>query len=192
VSEHAEHVAHHFDDAEQQYQASALGMWAFLVTEVMFFGGAFTAYVIYRTLYPAAFAHASHHLDVWLGTFNTGVLITSSLTMALAVWAAQTSRRRTLVTMLILTMVLGAVFLVVKGSEYAHKFHEGLVPGAAFTYAGPEAPQAELFFSLYFALTGIHALHMVIGLGLLTWLVVGALRGRFHAHYATPVDLTGL
>jgi cytochrome c oxidase subunit 3 len=112
--------------------------------------------------------------------------------MALAVWAAQTSRRRTLVTTLVLTMLLGAVFLVVKGSEYAHKFHEGLVPGAAFTYPGSDAPQAELFFSLYFALTGIHALHMVIGLGLLTWLLVGALRGRFHADYATPVDLTGL
>jgi cytochrome c oxidase subunit 3 len=192
VSEHAAHVAHHFDDAEQQYQASALGMWVFLVTEVMFFGGALATYVVYRTQYPAAFAHASHHLDVWLGTFNTVVLIGSSLTMALAVWAAKTSRRRTLVTTLLLTMAFGTVFLVVKASEYAHKFHEGHLPGPTFHYPGPEAPQAELCFSLYFALTGIHALHMVIGLGLLTWLVVGALRGRYHAAYATPVDLTGL
>ena len=191
--EHAAAVAHQFDDAEQQRAASTLGMWAFLAQEIMFFGGAFSAYVAYRTLYPDAFAHASHHLDVRLGMFNTAVLIASSLTMALAVYAAQTGRRGwTIAAWLGLTMGLGATFLGVKAYEYAHKFHEGLVPGPAFTYAGPEAPQAQLFFSMYFVLTGLHALHMVIGIGLLAWLVREALRGRYGATYHTPIENTGL
>jgi cytochrome c oxidase subunit 3 len=184
--------AHQFDDAEQQRDASTLGMWVFLVTEIMFFAGMFTAYVIYRALYPEAFAHASHHLDVALGTINTAVLITSSLTMALAVHAAQVGRRSLLLAFLFLTMALGATFLVIKGVEYAHKFHEGLVPGPGFRYAGPDAPQQQLFFSIYFGLTGLHAAHMVIGLGLLTVLVLQARRGRFGPAYHTPVEITGL
>jgi len=185
-------VAHHFDDATQQYEASALGMWVFLVTEIMFFGGLFTAYVAYRSAFPGAFAHASNHLNITLGAINTFVLIGSSLTMALAVHAAQVGRRRHLVVMLIVTMLLGSVFLGIKAYEYAHKFHEGLVPGPAFTYAGPDAPQAQLFFSVYFAMTGLHALHMVIGLGVLAVLVAGASRGAFGPHYYTPVELSGL
>ena len=191
MADHAH--AHHFDDAEQQHEASTLGMWLFLVTEVMFFGGVFTVYVAYRSLYPEAFGHASHHLDVRLGTFNTAVLIGSSLTMALAVRAAQLGRRHTLIIgWLLATMLLGSTFLGVKAYEYWHKFHEGLVPGPLFAYAGPDAGQAQLFFSVYFAATGLHALHMVIGLGLLTWLVRQAGRGRFSAAYYTPVELMGL
>jgi cytochrome c oxidase subunit 3 len=185
-------LAHQFDDVEQQRDAATLGMWVFLVTEVMFFGGMFTAYVVYRSLFPAAFGHASNHLDVRLGTTNTAVLITSSLTMALAVYAAEIGRRRALLWSLAITMVLGLTFLCIKFYEYAHKFHEGLVPGPAFTYAGPDAKQAELFFSVYFVMTGVHALHMVIGVGLLTWLVLGARRGRFGPTYNTPVELCGL
>jgi cytochrome c oxidase subunit 3 len=184
--------AHQFDNAEQQYEASALGMWVFLVTEIMFFGGMFTAYVVYRAAYPGVFVHASHHLDITLGLFNTSVLITSSLTMALAVHAAQTGHRRLLLTMLGVTLLLGAVFLGVKGYEYAHKFHEGLVPGPGFTYAGPDAAEAQLFFSIYFALTGFHALHMVIGLGILGTLIGFAWSGMFGRHYHTPVELSGL
>jgi len=175
---HAGH-AHHFDDALQQRDASTLGMWIFLVTEVMFFGGLFTAYVTYRALYPDAFAHASHHLDVVLGTFNTAVLITSSLTMALAVHAAQVGRRGRLVACLCLTALLGATFLVVKVFEYAEKFEHHLVPGPGFSWPEPaESPHVQLFYSLYFAMTGLHALHMVIGLGVLTWLILAARRGR--------------
>ena len=191
MAELAHPVAHHFDDAEQQRGAASLGMWVFLVTEVMFFGGMFTAYVVYRTVFPAAFAHASNHLDVRLGTLNTVLLICSSLTMALAVHAAQRGRRH-VVPWLLATMALGAGFLGIKFAEYAHKFHEGLVPGPGFAWTGPDAPQAQLFLSLYFAMTGAHALHMVIGLGLLAWLVLGARRGRFGPAWHTPVELTGL
>jgi cytochrome c oxidase subunit 3 len=185
-------VAHHFDDAEQQREASSLGMWLFLVTEIMFFGGVFTAYVAYRAAYGSAFVHASHHLDILLGATNTAVLIASSLTMALAVHAAQTGSKRALQLFLVLTMVLGSVFLGIKAVEYAHKFHEGHVPGPFFTWEGPEAGQAELFFSLYFGMTGLHALHMIIGIGVLTVLLVEATRGRYGPHYNTPVELTGL
>jgi cytochrome c oxidase subunit III len=189
---HAGH-AHHFDDALQQREASTLGMWIFLVTEVMFFGGLFTLYVAYRALYPDAFAHGSHHLDVTLGTFNTAVLITSSLTMALAVHAAETGRRGRLLAMLALTAVLGFVFLGVKAWEYADKFAHHLVPGPDFAWPdAAEAPHVQLFYSLYFAMTGLHALHMIIGLGVLTWLMLAARRGRFGPAYATPVEVSGL
>ena len=191
--EHAAAVAHQFEDAAQQRGASTLGMWVFLVNEIMFFGGPFCAYVAYRSLFPGAFGHASSHLDVRLGALNTAVLIASSLTMALAVHATQTGRRgRTIAAWLLVTMALGSTFLVVKAYEYAHKFHEGLVPGPAFTYAGPDAPQAQLFFSIYFALTGLHALHMVIGIGLLAWLARAASEWRYGPAYHTPVENSGL
>jgi cytochrome c oxidase subunit 3 len=183
---------HQFDDAGQQYEASALGMWVFLVTEIMFFGGLFTAYVAYRSAYPGAFGHASEHLDLTLGATNTAVLIASSLTMALAVHASQLGKRSTLVTFLLLTMTLGAVFLGIKTVEYADKFHHHLVPGPHFAFAGPDGHQAEIFFSLYFAMTGLHALHMVIGLGVLAVLVLHARRGRFGTGYHTPIEIAGL
>jgi len=193
VDAHDAHLQHHFDDAEQQRSAVTLGMWVFLVTEVMLFGGMFTAYVMYRSLFPGAFAGASNHLDVGLGTFNTAVLICSSLTMALAVHAAQVGRAPgRIIAWLVATMMLGGAFLVIKMYEYAHKFHEGLLPGPAFTYTGPDAQQAELFFSIYFAMTGTHAFHMVIGLGVLTWLAVLARRRQFSPAYYTPVELGGL
>jgi cytochrome c oxidase subunit 3 len=191
-SESSAAFAHQFDDAEQQRDASTLGMWVFLVTEIMFFAGMFTVYVAYRSLYPEAFAHASHHLDVLLGTINTTVLITSSLTMALAVHSAQLGRRRPLLVFLLLTMALGSTFLVIKGFEYAHKFHEGLVPGPWFSYHGPDAGAQQLFLSIYFALTGVHAAHMVIGLGVLSVIVWQARRGRYGSSYYTPVELSGL
>ncbi len=185
-------VAHHFDDAEQQRDASTLGMWAFLVNEVMFFGGLFTVYVVYRTLHAEGFAHASNHLDVTLGTINTAVLIASSLTMALAVWASQMGRRRMLLSSIALTAALGSVFLGIKAYEYWHKFHEHLLPGAHFVWHGPEPETAEMFFSLYFALTGLHALHMVVGLGIMAWLFWMAWSRRVGPAYHTPVEISGL
>jgi cytochrome c oxidase subunit 3 len=187
-----EHLAHQhqFDDAEQQRDASTLGMWVFLLTEIMFFSGAFTAYVVYRAIYPGAFGEASNHLDIRLGGFNTAVLLTSSLTMVLAVYGCQTGRRGLFRLNLILTMALGAVFLGVKAYEYTHKFHEGLVPGPFFTYHGADAQQAQLFFSIYFALTGIHALHMVIGIGLLAVLLANS--RKYGPAYYTPVENSGL
>jgi len=185
-------VAHQFADAEQQKEAATLGMWAFLATEILFFGGLFTAYTVYRWSFPAAFAAASHELDVTLGGINTVVLICSSLTMALAVHGAQTSKRGEQVVFTLLTMALGAAFLVIKAFEYHHKFVEHHVPGPSFHFEGPYAQNAQLFFSLYFAMTGMHALHMVVGFGLLTWLAVRAQQSRFSAAYYAPVENIGL
>jgi cytochrome c oxidase subunit III len=185
-------AAHHFDSPVQQREAASLGMWVFLVTEVMFFGGLFLAYVVYRWSFPRAFAAASRELDIVLGTTNTAVLIASSLTMALAVRSAQRGKRRPLVLFLLLTMVLGSAFLGIKTYEYHHKFVEGLVPGAAFHFEGPEAAHAEIFFCLYFAMTGLHALHMIIGLGVLAVMLVLGARGRFGPLYHNPVECSGL
>jgi cytochrome c oxidase subunit 3 len=186
------YVAHHFDDAAQQRDASSLGMWLFLVNEVMFFGGLFTTYVVYRTAFPQAFHDGSHHLDIGLGAFNTLVLLTSSLTMALSVHAAQVSKRAMLVTNLILTQILGAIFLGVKAYEYYHKWHDHVIPGASFRWDGPDAQHVQLFFSLYFAMTGLHALHMVVGAGLLMVLIVRSWQGMFNSNYYTPVEMVGL
>ncbi|MBI4460903.1 MAG: cytochrome c oxidase subunit 3 family protein [Acidobacteria bacterium] len=177
---------------EQQREAASLGMWVFLVTEILFFGGLFLAYTIARYQHPAAFAEASLHLDVALGGVNTAVLIVSSLTMALAVHAAQTGRRKGLLGFLALTAALGCVFLLIKGVEYADKFEHHLVPGDTFSFAGPEAGSAELFFSLYFAMTGLHALHMVIGVAVLAVLLAYAWRGSYSVYYHTPVEVAGL
>jgi cytochrome c oxidase subunit 3 len=189
MSDAAQALAHQFDDLEQQREAGTLGMWIFLVTEIMFFGGLFLLYTVYRWQYPHAFTAASHHLDVVLGAVNTAALIGSSLTMALAVHAAQEGRPGPLRLFLGLTMLLGGVFLAIKSVEYGHKFHEGLIPGPGFIFPGPDAPQARIFFSLYFAMTGVHALHLAIGIGALGVLLV---RARSAAAYDLPVELTGL
>ena len=193
-SAEATHLRHHFASSEQQMDASMLGMWTFLITEVLFFGGMFAGYTVYRGLYPAAFASTSQYMDVVLGGTNTAVLICSSLTMALSVRAAQLSKRRDLILFLILTMIFGTIFLVIKGFEYHSKWVEHLVPGFNFRY--DEAPQfahnAQILFFLYFCMTGMHAIHMVVGLGLLTYLVVQAARRVFHANYFAPVEMIGL
>src|SRR5262245_32929153 len=167
-------------------------MWAFLLTEIMFFGGLFVGYTVYRTAYLAGFMEGSQHLEVPLGTLNTAVLISSSLTMALAVYAAQTGHRQLLVRCLLLTMLLGLVFLGIKGYEYWHKYHASLVPGVRFSYAGEHANQVQLFLLFYFVMTGLPALHMVSGLGLLAILALVAWRGRFSSTYYTPVEMSGL
>ena len=192
MSESHRALAHQFDDLEQQAEAATLGIWAFLITEILFFGGLFTGYAVYRTNYPQAFAEASHHLDILLGGINTVVLIGSSFTMALAVHAAQSGKRRALIAFLLATMLLGAVFLGIKVVEYSHKFVDHLVPGRTFTFPGAYAPQAQLFFSFYFAMTGMHAVHMIIGLAILSVLVGRAWRNRFSAIYFAPVEVTGL
>lgn len=192
ASVHSPALRHHFDTVEQQKDASTLGMWIFLVTEIMFFGGAFAAYTVYRSLYPDAFAAASNELDIVLGAVNTAVLIVSSFTMVMAVYSAQTGRRKALAGYLLATMFFGLVFLVIKGFEWHHKWVEHHVPGPHFHFEGPYADKAQMFFSLYFAMTGLHALHMVIGLGILAVLVWMTLRGAFSREYYTPVDVSGL
>jgi cytochrome c oxidase subunit 3 len=182
-----------FDTEAQQKDASTLGMWIFLITEVMFFGGMFTAYTVYRRAYSDAFAVASSSLNVTIGAINTAVLLVSSFTMVMAVRAAQLGQRRTLILFLVATLIFGGIFLGVKAYEWNEKFEQHHVPGPSFHLEGvPQQSHAQLFFSLYFAMTGLHALHMVIGVGIISWLIWLARQGRFTAEYNTPVDIAGL
>ena len=184
---------HHFDSAEQQQAAASLGMWVFIAQEIMFFGGLFLAYVIYRSAYPEAFGAASHHLDLRFGAINTAVLIASSLTMALAVHAAQLGNKKGLIGFLIATIFLGSVFLGIKVVEYNDKFVHHLVPGPSFEFEEVALEnQAEIFYSLYFMMTGLHALHMIVGVGILLVLLYFAWKGRYTPEYFSPVELTGL
>ncbi len=212
-----------FQTLEQQKESSTLGMWIFLVTEVLFFGGMFLTYAINRHEYFTAFGVGSNTLDITLGTVNTIVLIMSSFTMAMAVWSAQTGKKKLVPLFLILTLTLGCVFLGIKFVEYKQKFDHHLVPGRSFDVwyrvnhptpaDDPKAialereelekatvstndpdinSHAQLYFSLYFAMTGLHALHMIVGAGLIIWLIRVSLRGRFTPQYNTPVEIVGL
>ena len=200
VATHDEHghgghhpaLQHHFESLEQQLEASTLGMWLFLVTEVMFFGGMICAYMLYRIWYPVAWAEGSNELNIVMGGTNTAVLIVSSLTMALAVRSAQTGNRKATMGFLVVTMLLGLTFLIIKFFEYKEKFELHHVPGPNFQYEGPFAGEVQIFFSLYFALTGVHALHMIIGFCLLSVILWMAYRNRFSPEWYTPIELAGL
>jgi len=195
-------LRHHFADEQQQRDSASLGMWLFLATEVMFFGCLFCAYLIYRRLYFGDFGAASKSIDATLGATNTAVLICSSVTVVLAVWAAQTARKTLLVAMLAVTMLFGLAFLGIKAKEYTDKFEEHHVPGASFSFNNVPVPghpneyanprHAEIFFSLYFIMTGLHALHMIVGLGIFSWLLYAASKGRFTPEWHTPVEIGGL
>ncbi len=192
MSEHHPALAHHFEDLDQQFEAAGLGMWAFLVQEILFFGGLFAAYLVYRMSYAEAFIQGSHYLDITLGGVNTAILICSSLTMALAVFYGQQGNRRQLILFLFLTIVLGAAFLGIKAVEYTHKYHEHLIPGPMFHPEEAHPPQMQIFFALYFAMTGMHALHMVIGIGILVFLIYQARQGRYSREYNSPIEIFGL
>ena len=229
TTEHHPALAHQFDSMEQQQEASTFGMWVFLLTEIMMFGGLFTAYLIYRLKYYPAFVAGSTSISVSWGFANTLVLIASSFTMAMTVWAAQNGKRKTQVWLLLATMVLGAAFLGVKAKEYYDKWDECHIPGHVIgkgfnawggcsitnkslgniaeeirdpkAHGNPNvtevsaeetAKRTEIFFSFYFAMTGLHAFHMVIGLGLLAWLLIRAKSGEFGPAYYTPIELGGL
>jgi cytochrome c oxidase subunit 3 len=186
-------LQHHFENAEQQRDASTIGMWSFLLTEIMFFGGLFLAYFAYRQAYPLAFASASLKTDLWLGAANTTVLIGSSLTMALAVHFAAIGKRQLLVLFLILTLILGGVFLGVKAYEYHDKWEHHEIPGPHFECDGcVDAQHTQLFFSLYFGMTGLHASHMIIGAGVLLVLIWQAYKGKFTPDWYTPIENFGL
>jgi cytochrome c oxidase subunit 3 len=212
-----EPLAHHFEDLGQQHEAASLGMWVFLGTELMVFGGLFTGYTVYRSLYPDAFAAASRHLNVWFGAVNTVVLLTSSLTMALGVHAAQTGRRQALVGCLLLTAALGTAFLVIKGFEYYGDYQDNLIPRLAFKEEEWQAPEhaprgfwpgtwptsaeqeralfprrVQMFYVFYYVMTLLHALHLIIGIGIILVLAALAWRGRFTPDYYSPVDVGGL
>jgi len=185
-------VHEQFDDIEQQRNAAQLGMWIFLATEVLFFGGLFLGYTVYRSLYPDTFAAASHHTEVVLGGTNTAVLLFSSALMALAVRAAEFKNRKQLVWLLLGTAFLGIVFMAIKGVEYHKDFVEYLVPGSHFEWHEANRSHAEIFFWLYFAMTGLHAIHVTVGIFVLLTLAVLAWLGKFTAGNYTPVEVAGL
>jgi cytochrome c oxidase subunit 3 len=188
---HPEHLEHHFYSAGQQKAAAKMGMWLFLATEVLFFGGLFLGYATLRFFYPGTFMAAHEYLSIPLGGLNTVVLITSSLTMALAVRAGQTSNNKLLVRLLAVTWLLAAMFLVIKYIEYSHKFHLGLLPGKFYTAKGI-AGLPHVFFGIYFIMTGLHGLHVIAGMIVIAWLFVRARQGRYSAEYYTPVENVGL
>jgi cytochrome c oxidase subunit 3 len=193
LASHSAALQHHFEDAEQQKDASTIGMWVFLLTEIMFFGGLFLAYFVYRQAYPAAFASASNKTNLLIGAANTTVLICSSLTMALAVHFAAVGKKQLLVLFLILTLLLGGTFLGVKGYEYYDKYVHHEIPGAHFDCEGcVDAGHTPLFFALYFGMTGLHASHMIVGAVLLIILIVRSQKGAFGPDYYTPIELFGL
>ncbi len=201
---HEEHhhpfLQHHFEDMGQQHEASVLGMWMFLATEILFFGGILCAYWIYRLMYPAAWAVGASLQNRPLGAFNTIVLIVSSLTMALAVREAQLGRRKGIAIFIILTMLFGGAFVVVKGIEYKAHWDEGLFPGSHFHFTGHHGqavdpgllPKLQLFMTFYWGMTALHALHMVIGFGLLLWILRRAWKDHFGPEYYSPVEIMGL
>ncbi len=191
-TEHGHHHAHHFESGVAEFEACKQGMWIFLVTEILFFSGMFLAYAILRVFYPEMMLEAHHTLNWKLGGLNTLILITSSLTMALAVSASQRGEKEKTVKMLWATLVLAGGFLVVKFFEYSHKIHEGMLPGSLYHYDEIKAAKAPLFFSVYFVMTGIHGLHVIIGMGIIYWLIRRAKRGDFGPEYFTPVEITGL
>jgi cytochrome c oxidase subunit 3 len=199
---------HHFATEEQQREAGSFGMWLFLLTEIMFFGGLFFAYLLYRNWYYDAFVAASNQLSIPLGASNTAILITSGFFMALAVWAAEVRKKALLVVFLIFTTLFGLAFLGIKYVEYHEKWEKHHIPGASFdasefinpsAYGLKENPlppdvaqKTQMFFFLYFAMTGMHALHMIIGIGLLVWLLARAQRGDFTQGYVAPIENFGL
>jgi cytochrome c oxidase subunit III len=187
------HVAHHFDSADQQFESNRMGVWLFLVTEILFFGGLFCAFAVFRTWSFNGFVEAHHHLDKVMGAINTLVLITSSLTMALAVRSAQVANKRATTILLAITIACAAAFMVVKYFEYSHKFHDGLLPGGAFFAEGFQNPkEASIFFAVYFMMTGVHGLHVLIGIGLILWILIRNEKGQFSGRYYSPVENVGL
>jgi len=193
-------LQHHFADMEQQQETSTFGMWMFLLTEIMFFGGLFTAYLVYRSSYYQAFVEGSQKMNIWLGATNTAVLICSSLTMALAVRAAQTGKSKAFTAVLLLiTIVFGLGFLGIKAVEYHEHWTHHEFPGPNFhfetddpAHPATDAVHTEIYFSLYWAMTGLHALHMIIGVGLVTWLILKVLASTYSPAYYSPVEIVGL
>ena len=187
-------VAEQFEDPGQQLEADILGMWVFMATEVLMFAGVFAGYAMYRIQFAEAFAEAAGHLYLHLGAANTAVLLTSGVTMSLTEPMVRRHRRGPLLLLLGITMALGVLFLGIKGYEYAREFHEHLMPlfGLRFEYPGAHADKAQLFFNFYYAMTGLHALHMTIGLGLLAVMAVLAWRWRTPDRLARQVRIVGM
>lgn len=186
------HHAHHFRDANHEFESAKLGIWLFLATEILMFGGLFVGYVIYHGRYTAMFEEGASFLNWKLGAFNTVVLLLSSFTMAMGIQSAQRNNSKAAVKYLAITLVCGAIFMIVKYFEYTHKFHLGLKPGELLTYANAEHANLGLYFSFYFLMTGLHGSHVLIGMGLIFWVLMRARKGEFNSHYYTPLEGVGL
>jgi cytochrome c oxidase subunit 3 len=201
------HPAHHFDNAEHEYQSSKQGVWLFLCTEIVMFGGLFVAYAIFHHLYPEVFKIGSTFTDWRMGASNTVVLLTSSLTMALGIYYTQMGKKTLAIQMLGITVLCGAIFMVIKYMEYSHKIHLGLLPGSWF-HANPaelleeihhKMPGVEklpvnlpVYFSFYYMMTGIHGIHVLIGMCLIVWTMIRSARGEFGPEHYTAVEGVGL
>ena len=188
------HVAHHFKNATEQYDSAKQGLWLFMVTEIMMFGGLFVGYIIFHSLYPEMFAEGAKELDWRMGFLNTLVLVTSSLTMALGIYFLQVRKQKAAVISLWLTILLGLCFMVVKYFEYTHKFHLGFLPGKFLdpAYVHAEHANLGLYFGFYFCMTGLHGLHVLIGMCLIGWVAIKAQKGHFGPEYFTPVEGVGI
>lgn len=190
--EHPAYLAHHFSEVEQQQESAKLGMWIFLLTEVLLFGGLFCFYAIYRAWNPDMFYNAHKFLNVELGALNTVVLISSSVTMALAIRSMQLNDRKKTIWFLIITLACAVVFLVVKYFEYSHKFHLGQLPGKYYTFTGVQGSNPHIFFSVYFTMTGLHGIHVLAGMVAISWVLYRTVKNNFSAQYYTPIEMTGL
>ena len=189
---HHPYLAHHFDSIEKQEYAARLGMWLFLGTEVLLFAGLFLGYTVYRHFYHDTFHHCSRALNITLGTTNTIVLITSSLTVALAYWAVKVGKKQVAIGLLLFTILCACAFLVIKYFEYAHKFEVGELPGKWYHDAEITAPGASLYFTIYFLATGLHAFHVIVGASVLAWVLRGVLKGKYGPKNYVAVELGGL
>lgn len=189
---HKHHVGHHFKNAEHEYTTAKQGIWLFMATEILMFGAIFVAYAIFHSLYPDMFKEGASHLNWKYGSVNTMVLIFSSLTMALGIYYIQQKEIGKAKLALLITIICGFAFMGIKYIEYSHKFHEGLLPGKYFAYAQAQHSNLALYFSFYFVMTGLHGIHVLIGMGLITWILIRAMRGDFDDGYFTPVEGVGI
>ncbi|RYZ94128.1 MAG: cytochrome c oxidase subunit 3 family protein, partial [Proteobacteria bacterium] len=190
--EHALDHAHHFDSAAHEFEAGKMGMWLFLVTEVMLFGVLFAGYGLFNYLYADMFREAHHHLNKVMGAINTVILLASSLTMALAIAFIQRNQTKKSLWMLAITFLCAIGFLVIKYFEYSEKIHHGILPGQFFAATDFKAANAALFFSFYFVMTGLHGIHVLIGMGCIAWIFIRMRRGEFNSHKFAPVEFVGL
>lgn len=185
-------LQHHFTDADQQRESAKFGMWVFLLTEILLFGGLFVAYGIMRAWNPDMFYNAHLYLDVTLGSINTIVLITSSLTMALAIRSMQVNNKQQTLMFLVITLLFAATFMIIKYFEYSHKIHLGQLPGKYYTFQGIEGNNPHIFFSIYFMMTGLHGIHVLIGMFVIGWMILKTNNNVFSSDYYTPLEMTGL
>lgn len=187
------HFAHHFNSAEHEFDTSKFGVWLFLCTEILMFGGLFVGYAIFHNVHPEIFVEGSKFLDWRMGALNTVVLLISSFTMAMGIHFCQTNQKNKAVLNLTITLVCGLIFMVVKYIEYSHKIHVGLLPGNLFSYQGiTSGANLPIYFSFYFCMTGLHGIHVLVGMGLILWVLLRARKGEFSSEYYTPVEGVGL